>query len=91
VARLHSLAVWLFLAVAVYLVVGLQRSGAPSAVVQRGVVLLAVVLAQGAIGYAQYFSGVPAVLVGIHIAGAVAVWIATLRLVLSLRTRVAAA
>jgi cytochrome c oxidase assembly protein subunit 15 len=88
VARLHSLAVWLFLAVAAYLVVGLRRSGAPAAVVQRGTVLLGVVVAQGALGYAQYFSGVPAVLVGVHIAGAVAVWIATLRLVLSLRTRV---
>ncbi|MEA3075550.1 MAG: heme a synthase [Actinomycetota bacterium] len=88
VARLHSLAVWLFLAVAAYLVVGLRRSGAPAAVLQRGSVLLVVVVAQGAVGYAQYFSGVPAVLVAVHIAGAVAVWIATLRLVLSLRTRV---
>jgi cytochrome c oxidase assembly protein subunit 15 len=87
VARLHSLAVWLFLAVAAYLVVGLRRSGAPAAVVQRGTVLLLVVVAQGAIGYAQYFSGVPAFLVAVHIAGAVAVWVATLRLVLSLRTR----
>ena len=88
VARLHSFAVWLFLAVAVYLVVGLRRSGAPAVVVRRGSVLLAVVLAQGAVGYAQYFLGVPVLLVGIHIAGAVAVWVATLRLVLSLRTRV---
>jgi cytochrome c oxidase assembly protein subunit 15 len=35
---------------------------------------------QGAVGYAQYFTGVPALLVGIHIVGALAVWIAAVRL-----------
>jgi cytochrome c oxidase assembly protein subunit 15 len=33
-------------------------------------VLLAAVLVQGAIGYTQYFTGLPSLLVGMHMAGA---------------------
>jgi len=54
-------------------------------------VLLAVLLAQAGVGYAQYFSGIPAFLVGIHIAGATAVWSATVCLYLGLYGREAAA
>jgi cytochrome c oxidase assembly protein subunit 15 len=42
-------------------------------------VLLAVLCAQGAIGYIQYFNNVPAALVAIHIGGATALWVAVLR------------
>jgi heme A synthase len=35
---------------------------------------LGVGLAQAALGYIQYLSGVPVVLVGFHIAGATALW-----------------
>jgi cytochrome c oxidase assembly protein subunit 15 len=42
-------------------------------------VVLAVAVAQAAVGYIQYFNGVPALLVGFHVAGAAAVWVATLR------------
>jgi cytochrome c oxidase assembly protein subunit 15 len=35
-----------------------------------------VAVLQGAIGYAQYFTGVPVLLVGLHIAGATAFWLA---------------
>jgi heme A synthase len=42
-------------------------------------VLLAVVVAQAALGYVQYFTGVPALLVGFHILGAATVWVAVLR------------
>ncbi len=44
---------------------------------------LFVAIAQGGIGYAQYFTGVPEVLVGLHIAGATLLWVATIRLALS--------
>ena len=46
-------------------------------------VLLAVELAQGAIGYTQYFLHVPPVLVGFHMLGACLVWIAALRVLLT--------
>ena len=39
---------------------------------------------QGAIGYIQYFSDIPALLVGFHVAGATAVWSATLMLLLGM-------
>jgi cytochrome c oxidase assembly protein subunit 15 len=48
------------------------------------------VLAQGVIGYAQYFTGLPVLLVGLHVLGACLVWISALRLHLALRDRTAA-
>jgi cytochrome c oxidase assembly protein subunit 15 len=74
VARLHAVAVWLFLAVTVGTLWMLVRGGAPAGVVRRGEVLVGLIAAQGGIGYAQYFNGVPAWLVAIHIAGAASVW-----------------
>jgi cytochrome c oxidase assembly protein subunit 15 len=46
------------------------------------VLLFAVELAQGGIGYAQYFLHVPPVLVGLHMFGACLVWVAALRVAL---------
>ncbi|MEM9749247.1 MAG: COX15/CtaA family protein [Actinomycetota bacterium] len=43
---------------------------------------LFVALLQGVVGYAQYFTGVPELLVATHVAGATALWIMTVRLVL---------
>lgn len=45
--------------------------------------LLGVELAQGAIGYTQYFLKVPPLLVGLHMFGACLVWLAALRVLLS--------
>ena len=44
--------------------------------------LLTVLALQGAIGYTQYFTGVPPLLVGLHVLGATLVWVASLRLLL---------
>ena len=89
VARLHGLAVVVFLGCSSWL-----RSGGCGAPRRRAEVLrrasrwlLAVSVAQAAVGYTQYFTDVPALLVGVHILGAVAVWIATLRLWLVVRAR----
>ena len=78
VARLHGTAVWLFLALTVATLWSMLRSGAPARVTRRGQVLVALILAQGGVGHAQYFSGVPAWLVGIHLAGAASVWAAVI-------------
>jgi cytochrome c oxidase assembly protein subunit 15 len=40
--------------------------------------LVVVVVAQGALGYTQYFLGIPPGLVALHVGGAVLVWVATL-------------
>lgn len=47
---------------------------------RTALVLAGVLLAQGLIGFVQYFTGLPVILVGAHVAGACAVWVATLRL-----------
>ncbi len=65
----------LALAYALHLV-PLQRTAA---------VLLGVELAQGAIGYTQYFLHVPALLVGFHMLGACLVWLAALWALLTVR------
>ena len=87
VARFHGISVMLLLAVTVLTLWRLRRVGAPRDAVRRGDVLLAVLVAQAAVGYTQYFTGVPALLVGIHIAGATAVWVAALRFNLGLVRR----
>ena len=85
VARLHGGAVFLFLALTLTVLWLLARERAPAPVQQAARALLLVSVAQGALGYAQYFSGVPALLVGFHILGAVLVWSAAVRLDLALR------
>ena len=86
VARIHAVAVWILLALTLYTLWRARRDRAPADVQARGGVLLAVLCAQGAIGYIQYFSNVPALLVAIHIGGATALWVAVLRFRLGLAT-----
>jgi cytochrome c oxidase assembly protein subunit 15 len=78
VTRIHSSAVILLVGGVIAFVALVPRLGGSAAVRRRAEILLAVLLAQGAIGYAQYFSDVPPLLVGIHVAGATACWIAAL-------------
>jgi cytochrome c oxidase assembly protein subunit 15 len=73
VVRVHSINMWIFLAVVVVLLVRMARRGAPADIQRRGRTLLAVIVAQGAIGYTQYELGIPEWLVLLHIAGATAV------------------
>ena len=80
VTRLHGIAVMLFLAVALVTLVRLRKAGVDATIIRHGEILLAVIVAQAALGYIQYFTGVPALLVGFHVAGATAVWVAVLRL-----------
>jgi cytochrome c oxidase assembly protein subunit 15 len=78
VVRIHSINMWLFLAVLVVLLVrlvrtpGVDRLG-DGRLVRRGTAVLVVVVAQGGIGYVQYAAGIPAALVLAHIIGATAV------------------
>jgi cytochrome c oxidase assembly protein subunit 15 len=78
-ARIHAVAVWILLALTLYTLWRARRDRAPASVQARGGVLLAVLCAQGAVGYIQYFNNVPAALVAVHIGGATALWVAVLR------------
>ena len=87
IAWLHADLVVLFVGLVVALLLALHLVDAPRVARQRAWVLLGVTLSQGVIGYVQFFTGVPWVLVGIHVLGAVLVWLAVLRVPYALRTR----
>ena len=89
VARLHAAAVWVFAAIGVAMLV-LTRRG-PRRVNRRLWLLAAVTLAQGAIGYVQLFTGLPEVLVGLHMIGAALLAAATTHAYLGLHERDAVA
>ncbi|MEO1062635.1 MAG: COX15/CtaA family protein [Actinomycetota bacterium] len=80
VARVHGITVVVFLLVTIALLVDLRRRGGFTVQRRAVEVVLVVALLQGVIGYVQYFSGVPALLVGFHIAGATALFVAVVRL-----------
>lgn len=84
VARVHSATVWVFLAVAVVVLRLAERGHADPAVVDRGRLLLATIVAQGALGYVQYAAGVPEILVALHVLGSVLVWVVVLQFHLAL-------
>jgi cytochrome c oxidase assembly protein subunit 15 len=50
------------------------------------IVFTAIALGQGAIGYIQYFTGIPEILVAAHLLGSTLVWIAAWRLRLAITT-----
>ncbi|MGH9120447.1 MAG: COX15/CtaA family protein, partial [Acidimicrobiales bacterium] len=87
VAQLHGAAVELLVLLTLVTLWWLARSGAPRSVMRRGTILLVAMVAQGAVGYAQYFTGDPAGAVAIHIAGAVVVIVAVLRFYFGLTGR----
>ena len=62
-------------------------TGTTQATKRRLKIFTAIALAQGAIGYIQYFTGIPEVLVAAHLLGATLVWIAAWRVWLSVTTR----
>lgn len=84
VAQLHSGLTWVFLAVVAVLVVRLRREARSGIAGERATALLGAVVLQGGLGYLQYATGVPELLVGLHVFGSMLVWAAVLRLLLVL-------
>ncbi|MGH3301076.1 MAG: COX15/CtaA family protein [Streptosporangiaceae bacterium] len=91
VTQFHADIGWLLGGLVVALLLGLRLGAAPRRAVRLGWLLAGLIAAQGAIGYAQYFSGLPAGLVWVHVTGSVTVWVAALFLPYTLRDRSAAA
>ncbi|OBJ61612.1 hypothetical protein A9W95_09290 [Mycobacterium sp. 1423905.2] len=85
--HMHSSLLVSYLALLVGLGFGLLAVQASRAVLLRLGVLLALVFAQAGVGTAQYFTGVPAALVAVHVAGAAACTAATAALWASMRER----
>ncbi|MCL3861967.1 COX15/CtaA family protein [Actinotalea sp. K2] len=86
-ARYHALSVWVFLAGLVVLTALVLRGASDPRPRRAVLVLLGVTLAQGAIGYVQYLTGLPEVLVGAHMLGAGILVIALVRQLMSMRER----
>ncbi|WP_308250910.1 COX15/CtaA family protein [Nonomuraea rhizosphaerae] len=86
VARLHADVVYVVVGLSFALLFALHVTGSPRPARRAALALVVVELAQGVIGYTQYFLAVPAFLVGVHVLGSTLVWIAALRAVTSLRT-----
>lgn len=78
VTRVHSALAWTVLVLAVLLHARLRRIGTPYAELHRIHLLLAVLVAQGAVGYLQSVLGLPELLVGVHMLGSCLLWIAAL-------------
>lgn len=94
IARVHALSVWLFIAALALTVVAIYRSTAVESqraamprLHRRWWILVVVTLAQGLIGYAQYFTGLPVPLVAIHLLGSALLVAAVTFAITSLRTR----
>jgi cytochrome c oxidase assembly protein subunit 15 len=83
----HSSLLVAYLALLVGLGFGLLAVHAPRPVLIRLVVLLGAVFGQAAVGTVQFFAGVPAALVAVHVAGAAICTAATAALWASMRER----
>ncbi|WP_247597795.1 COX15/CtaA family protein [Streptomyces sp. RKND-216] len=87
VARIHSALAWIVVALTLAIWFVLRAFDGPVGPRTRVRDLMIVLAAQGAIGYAQYLTELPEVLVGLHMLGSTLMWIAVVRLVLSVRER----
>ncbi len=88
VARVHGLSVILTIALALALLVGSRRFADLRRLREPLTTWAFVAVLQALVGYVQYFSGVPALLVAIHITGATGLYIVTVQLVLDTRRAV---
>jgi cytochrome c oxidase assembly protein subunit 15 len=87
VAQFHADLVFLLLGLTIGCVVAFKVTGAPERAVRAAWWLLGIELAQGLVGFVQYFTDLPEILVGIHMLGAAGVSGAVTWLVLGTRDR----
>ncbi len=86
-AQAHADLAFLSIGLSIAVVFVFAAVKAPPAARARARELLVGLLLQGVIGFVQYFTDVPELLVGLHMLGATLIWIAALRIPLALRTR----
>ncbi|GGM61493.1 cytochrome b561 [Micromonospora sonchi] len=87
ISQIHADLVFLLVGLTVGLWLALHAVGAPASAVRAARTLLLVELAQGVIGFVQYFTNLPVLLVGAHMLGSCLVWLATLSVLWSIRER----
>ncbi|CAM5261875.1 COX15/CtaA family protein [Streptomyces fumanus] len=89
VTKLHAVLAWIVVTLTFALWFVLKAVDAPRGPLARTRDLFLILLAQGLIGYVQYFTDLPEVLVGLHMVGSCLVWIGAVRVLLALRERAA--
>jgi len=87
VSKLHAVLAWIVVTLTFALWFILKAVDAPKGPMHRARELFLILLAQGVIGYVQYFTNLPEALVGLHMFGSALVWIGVLRVLLALRER----
>lgn len=87
VSQLHTDFVFLLIGLTVGALFALRSVGAPARAVRAAFVLLGLELAQGMVGFVQYVTDLPVVLVGFHLLGAALVSAALTWLLLGVRDR----
>ncbi|MGW0503263.1 COX15/CtaA family protein [Micromonospora sp. NPDC003241] len=87
ISQVHADLVFLLIGLTVGLWLALRAVGAPARAVRAAGVLLAVELSQGVIGFVQYLTNLPVLLVGAHMLGSCLVWLSTLAVLWSIRER----
>lgn len=87
ISKGHAVLAWVVVTLTFALWFVLKAVDAPKGPLARTRDLFLILLAQGVIGYVQYFTDVPEILVGLHMFGSCLVWIGALRVLLSLRER----
>lgn len=80
VAWFHADLVLMFIGFTVGIAVALAATGAPLAIRTAVRWVIAVSLAQGLVGYVQWFTALPWLLVAVHVLGATVLWVTALRL-----------
>ena len=80
ITRIHSASVWFLMIVSIYFLFRKNLNFETKRWLQLFILLA---IGQGALGYIQYFLGVPEGLVALHLLGSVLVWIAAWRVRLS--------
>jgi cytochrome c oxidase assembly protein subunit 15 len=87
VTQLHTDLVFLLLGLTIAAVLVLRTTASPPGARTAATVLLGVLLAQGVVGFTQYFTGLPVVLVALHLLGAALTAAAMTWLLLTTSTR----
>jgi cytochrome c oxidase assembly protein subunit 15 len=87
ISWLHADVVLLFIGLLIALLLALHLTNAPRKAIILAWTLVAISIAQASVGYTQYFTGLPIILVIIHVTGAIGLWVAILFMPSTERTR----
>ncbi|NGN68256.1 heme A synthase [Streptomyces sp. A7024] len=89
-AHVHAFTAWAVVALTIAVWIAIKVMDGPRGPLNATRDLFLVLMSQAVIGYVQYFTDTPEILVAVHMLGSTLVWIAALRVLLSLRHRPAA-